>query len=70
MSHLYEGLPVALQVDFHYVKEKASFKKLPLAWQWLLLQKQTTFNPQQPLPSAPAFSQWAIWVKLNRLLYF
>jgi hypothetical protein len=69
MSHLCEGLPVALQVDCHFVKEKAPFQQLPLVWQWVLLHKKTAFNPQQPLPQAPPLSEWSIWAKLNRLLY-
>lgn len=69
ISHICQRLPFPLQIDCYFIQAQNIAKTLPLAWQWLLLQKQKTFNPHQPIPQAPPLSQWKIWEKLNRLLY-
>ncbi len=70
VSNLFAGFPCPVQVDCHFIKEKRVFASLSLAWQWHLLNKQPSFNPHAPIAPAPPFSQWSLWQKLNRLLYF
>jgi hypothetical protein len=69
ISHICQSLPFPLQIDCHFIQAQNTAKTLPLAWQWLLLQKNKAFNPLQPLPQPKPLSQWKIWEKLNRLLY-
>ena len=69
ISHICQGLPLPLQVDCYFIQAQNTAKTLPLAWQWLLLQKNKAFNPLQPLPQPKPLSQWGLVNKLNRLLY-
>ena len=69
ISHICQSLPLPLQIDCYFIQAQNTAKTLPLAWQWLLLQKNKAFNPLQPLLQPKPLSQWKIWEKLNRLLY-